>query len=65
MSRHYGIGDAARKLHAKMANELAGPLGSFLPSSWIAEALASLERRFYESAFSPSGDALGLHRSGS
>jgi len=63
MSDYYGIGDAARKLHAKLADQLAGPLQTFLPSAWIVAALDSLGRRFYDSAFSPSGDAVGLHRS--
>lgn len=64
MSHYYSIGDAARKLHAKLADQLAGPLHAFLPSAWIDEALDSLGRRFYGSAFSPSGDAVGLHRPG-
>ena len=65
MSGYYGIGNAARKLHAKLADQLAGPLQPFLPSAWIAEALNSIGRRLYESAFSPSGDCVGVHRAGS
>ena len=63
MSDYYGIGDAALKLHAKLADQLAGPLQTFLPSAWIDAALNSVGRRFYESAFSPSGDVVGVHRS--
>ena len=62
MSDYYSIGDAARKLHAKLDDQLAGPLQAFLPSAWIDAAFDCLGRRFYESAFSPSGDAVGLHR---
>jgi hypothetical protein len=62
MSDYYSIGDAAKKLHAKMAVQLAGPLQSFLPSAWIDAAVDSLGRRVYASAFSPSGDAVGVHR---
>ena len=62
MSNYHGIGDAARKLHAKLADQLAGPLQAFLPSAWVVAALNSLGRRFYDSAFSPCGDAVGLHR---
>ena len=63
MSDYYGIGDAARELHVKLAGQLAGPLQTFLPSAWIDAALDSLGRRFYDSAFSPSGHVVGLHRS--
>ena len=62
MSDYYGIGDAARKLHVKLADQLAGPLQTFLPSAWIDAAVDSLGRRFYDSAFSPGGDAVGIHR---
>jgi hypothetical protein len=64
MSDYYSIGDAAKKLHAKLADQLAGPLQAFLPSAWIDAAVDSLGRRFYDSAFSPSGHALGIHRPG-
>ncbi len=64
MSNYYSIGDAVRKLHTKLADQLAGPLQAFLPSAWIAAAMESFGRRFYDSAFSPSGDAVGLHRPG-
>jgi hypothetical protein len=64
MTRYYGIGDAGRKLHAKLAEGLAGPLGSLLPQQWIRQALAEVGYHFRESVFSPLGDAVGLPRAG-
>jgi hypothetical protein len=48
-----GIGDVAKKLHAKLAHQLAGPLLEFLPDSWIQQALEKIGHRFRETAFSP------------
>ena len=62
MSRVYGIGDAAKKLHAKLADSLAGPLQEFLPTTWIDQTLREIGHRFRQTAFSPSRDAVGLHR---
>jgi hypothetical protein len=62
MSHYYGIGDAAKKLHQKLANSLAGPLQEYLPRHWIAETLASIGYKFRRTAFSPSGHPLGVHR---
>jgi hypothetical protein len=39
MSDYGSIGNAARKLHAILADQLAGPLQTFLPAEWIAEAM--------------------------
>jgi hypothetical protein len=64
MSLSHGIGDVAKKLHAKLAHQLAGPLLEFLPDSWIQEALEKIGHRFRETAFSPSGHPVGIHRPG-
>ena len=63
MSRFYGIGDAAKKLHAKLADNLAGPLERFLPQQRIARSLQEIGYDFRRTAFSPLGDGVGLHRS--
>lgn len=64
MSRFYGIGDAAKKLHAKLADSLAGPLQAFLPGSWIDQTLQEIGYQFRRTAFSPLGDVVGIHRAG-
>ena len=64
MSHYYGIGDAAKKLHQKLANSLAGPLQTYLPQQWIAEILNNIGYKFRSTAFSPSGYSLGVHRPG-
>jgi len=64
MSQVYGIGDTAKKLYAKLAGSLAGPLQEFLPATWIGQALGEMGHRFRQTAFSPSRDAVGLHRPG-
>jgi hypothetical protein len=64
MSPMYGIGDAVRKLYAKLADSLAGPLQQLLPTAWIDQTLREIGHRFRQTAFSPSGDAVGLHRAG-
>ena len=62
MSHYYGIGDAAKKLHEKLTNSLAGPLQAYLPQQWIAEILNSIGYKFRCTTFSPSGHPLGVHR---
>jgi len=62
MSHYYGIGDAAKKLHAKLVDNLAGPLRSLLPRDSIQHALDEIGYRFRRTAFSPLGNALGLPR---
>ena len=62
MSHYYGIGDAAKKLHQKLTNSLAGPLQAHLPQQWIAEILNSIGYKFRRTTFSPSGHPLGVHR---
>ena len=64
MSHYYGIGDAAKKLHQKLTNSLAGPLQAHLPQQWIAEILNSIGYKFRRTTFSPSGHPLGVHRPG-
>jgi len=64
MSHYYGIGDAARKLHAKLTNSLAGPLRGFLPDGWIDQTLREIGARFRRTAFSPLGNAVGVCRTG-
>jgi len=64
MSHYYGIGDAAKKLHAKLVDSLAGPLRGLLPRESIQHVLDEIGYRFRRTAFSPLGDALGLPRSG-
>jgi hypothetical protein len=64
MSRYYGIGRAARKLQAKLADQLAGPLAAYLPEAWIRQVLGQIGCRFRETAFSPSDHSVGLHRPG-
>ena len=39
MSHYYGIGDAAKKLHAKLADSLAGPFRAVLGRRWIEQVL--------------------------
>jgi hypothetical protein len=60
MSRYYGIGDAAKKLHAKLTDSLAGPLQQYLPSEWIDQTLREIGYRFRQTAFSPCGDVVGV-----
>ena len=62
MSRYYGIGDAAKKLHAKLADGLAGPLQAFLPRQWVDQVLRDIGYQFRRTAFSPLGHAVGLRR---
>lgn len=62
MSHYYGIGDAAKKLHQKLADSLAGPFQAYLPREWIAETLTSIGYKFRCTAFSPSDHSLGIHR---
>jgi len=64
MSHYYGIGDAAKKLHQKLTNSLAGPLQAYLPQQWIAEILSSIGYKYRRTIFSPSGHSLGVHRPG-
>ena len=59
MSHYYGIGDAAKKLHQKLTNSLAGPLQAYLPQRWITEILNSIEYKFRRTTFSPYGHSLG------
>ena len=61
MSRYHGIGDTAKKLHAKLADSLAGPLQEFLPRQWLDRILQQIGYRFRQRAFSPLGDAGGSH----
>jgi len=61
MSRHR-IGDAARKLHEKLADSLAGLWGEWLSPGGIGQVLDEIGYRFRRSAFSPGGDGVGLHR---
>ena len=42
MSRYYGIGDAGRKLHAKLVGRLAGPLEALLPIERIDRTLRAI-----------------------
>lgn len=63
MSRN-GIGNTARRIYAKLGENLAGPFQVFLPISWIEQTLASIDYRFRHTAFSPLGDDLGIHRPG-
>ena len=62
MSHIYGIGDTVKKLYAKLTDSLAGPLQEFLPATWIGQTLREIGHRFRQTAFSPSRDAVGLHR---
>lgn len=62
MSRKNSIGKTVKMLHAKLANHLAGPFLEFLPRQWIDETLAEMGYRFRESAFSPLGYVVGVHR---
>lgn len=62
MSHYYGIGDAAKMLHQKLTNSLAGPLQAYLPQQWIAEILDNIGYKFRRTTFSPSGHSLGIHR---
>ena len=64
MSRYHGIGEGVKKLHGKLTQSLAGPLRAWLPDEWIAKALGEIGYRFRRTDFSPSGDAVGLHRTG-
>jgi len=50
MSQVYGIGDTAKKLYAKLADRLAGPLQEFLPAFlygliWICRFLSIVTDR--------------------
>ena len=62
MSHYYGIGDAAKKLHQKLADTLAGPLQTYLPQQWIAQILRDIGCKFRRTAFSPSDHPLGIRR---
>jgi len=62
MSQYYGIGDAAKKLHQKLTNSLAGPLQAYLPQQWIAEILSSIGYKYRSTIFSPYDHPLGVHR---
>lgn len=62
MSRYYRIGDMAKKLHAELADSLAGPLQAFLPRQWLDQILRQIRYQFRQRAFSPLGDAVGFHR---
>lgn len=60
MSLRHGIGDAAKKLHAKLSHRLARPLLEFLPDYWIQQALEKIGHRFRRTAFSRLGHLGGL-----
>jgi len=53
MSQVHGIGTAANKLYAELADRLAGPLQAFLPATWIGQALGEMGHRFRQAASSP------------
>lgn len=58
------IGNVARKLYENLANSLAGPLEKFLPTGFVYDALAEAGHKFHNTAFSPSGQFVGVDRPG-
>ena len=51
MSRYQRIADVTKKLQTKLADHLAGPLGSLLPRGWIRQGLDEVGYRFRQSVF--------------
>ena len=62
MSQYHSIGNTAKKLHAKLADSLAGPLQAFLPRAWLDQVLLQIGYRFRQRIFSPLGNVVGVRR---
>jgi hypothetical protein len=63
--RKNNIDQSRRKVQEKLGANLAGPFEKYLPHFWVQDILKEIGVQFREAVFSPLGDDLGVHRTGS